>query len=146
MDLELATYFEKLLVPEESERLAKMAESLNDELFSLPDATGYSGNIAAEIENAILIEQVMGVDREGASSIASAITRERRQDQAKVCKSLMKSAERRLAVERIVAPLRQKFHQLAIQDAIQDDGYDSFGSLTESMHRYVETAVQEIRR
>jgi hypothetical protein len=134
MDLELETYFERILKAGDDEFLAVRAAHLDscfgDEPFSLPDASGYSGDAAAEVETAILLEQVMGLDSQGAQDVVNEIVKCRQTAVAKVSK-------RRVALRNIIDRTRR----LPVFRAIQD--HPHWENLLVSAENMVSFAVAE---
>ena len=144
IDAELLAFFKFLGEPDEDVRLAKMAERLNSEEFAVPDSTGYSGDVVAELELADLLTATTGMESADASNVVNEIVRCRKA-------RTTKTSTRRQRVEAIInKTLRctshvQQLEKLARAEDWSDELESRFQSLEDSVVTWVENAVQEAR-
>jgi hypothetical protein len=130
VDEELKAFFGDLFQESEDERLARYAGV--DEPFSIPDASGYSGNVEPEIQLAETLQSMLGIHSEDAAGIASTIMATRKA-------TVTKSSTRRQQIAQIV----DGFRRMAMFGKIANS--DGWTRLTESVLAMVEQSVAEVR-
>jgi hypothetical protein len=128
VDEELKAFFGDLFQETEDERLTRCAGV--DDPFSIPDASGYSGNVEQEIQLAETLQSILGIHSEDATGIASTIVATRKV-------AMTRLSKRQLDLSRIVNQTRNlpQFRHI-----VHSDGWDR---LVNAASDYVEQSVAE---